>query len=205
MINGTGEYNIKVQNTRGGSLIGNNLNSEKRNCIYVMLNVFYFSYYKAPILVQSLMIDDTSKQLISLSINNNFHTITVSFYKSLVVFPGFRQPISTPYLTYRYSNNRPPPLLFVWQITYTNIYIFISKLILLLLNSILISHLIFWFFDNFIFLYRIIAINTKLFGSNFNDYHINTLCGLEFIIASKPSAIKIYSIPSVPTQGIKNS
>ncbi len=107
MINGTGEYNIKVQNTRGGSLIGN-LNSKIFFCLlYFILKVIYVFYLyitKAPILVQSLMIDDTSKQLISLSVNNNFHTITVSFYKSLVVFPGFKQPIYSPYITYRYSN-----------------------------------------------------------------------------------------------------
>ena len=80
------------------------------------------------------------------------NTLRIEWHSSAVVFPGFKQPVTSAYLRYR----------------------------VFALNMDVLSH-------------------TTNFKSTSMNYHFSTLCGLDFIKASSPDAMREYLVSIEPT------
>jgi len=142
LVNGTGEYGIKVQNTRGGAPAGKFV--PPFLSVLSIASTYYSDAYilLAPgaILVQSGMNGDI--EATRLTASSTAKSVRLSWRRSLVVFPGFKQPV--------YSTSVR---------------------------------------------YRAVAIATTA-GQNLQaiGFHFDSVCGLDYLIAAKPSAVKVYNI-----------
>lgn len=122
LVNGSGEYNLKVQNTRGGAS-------------------------QAPILVLAGFKGDQLMRQIE--VTQGAEKVIASWHRSLIIFPGFKTAV------------------FSTEVKYSVMAINMDYLT----NSM-----------------------TRLL----QKFHFDSICGLEYLLISVPSAVKLFRVPSPP-------